>query len=709
MIGKTISHYRILEELGRGGMGVVYKATDLKLDRMVAIKFLPPHLSTSEDTKARFMQEAKAAAALNHPNILSVYEIDEEDGGMFFVMEYVEGTTLKHHIANLKSGTGIPVSQAIEWTSRIAEGLQAAHQENIVHRDIKPENIMLTREGKLKIMDFGIAKLKSSSGLTKTGVSLGTLSYMSPEQVQGIVADHRSDIWSLGVVLYEMLTADQPFKAEHEAALLYLVVNEEPPVPSLMDRKIPHQMDVVIKKMLAKDRSERYQNMNEVLKSLQEARSAIDKTPLQVQTKAIAVLPFGNISPDKESDYFSDGLTEELIINLSRLKDIRVVPRTTSMAYQGSTKDARAIGKELGTRYILAGSVRKFQDNLRIAVELVDVDADAQLWAETYKGKLADVFDIQEQVSKQIVDALMVKLSPSEKVVLTKRSTESPEAFDYHLRARNALYRMTRNDMNSALHLFQRAIELDGRYASAYAGLGETYSWLYFQFDRKEMYLDKALEASLKALMYDPTLSEAYASLSLAHFGKKAFDEALTSGKKAIELDPNNFIAYWILGRIYHASDRDWDAIEMYKKARQLNAEFYGSYTDMVMSYDKLGEKQLHREALHNALPVLARHLSRYPDDGRAHMIYGIHLVQVERIEEAKGEAAKALELNPHDSLMLYNGACFYARLGEKRMSLDTLKSAIFAGHANFEWIKRDPDLDSIRNEPEYIELLKGK
>ncbi len=339
----------------------------------------------------------------------------------------------------------------------------------------------------------------------------------------------------------------------------------------------------------------------------------------------------------------------------------------------------------------------------------MDVETDAQLWAAKYKGKLADVFNIQEQVSEQIVDALMVKLTPTEKVVLTKRSTENAEAFDYHLRARNALYRMTKNDINSALHLFQRAIELDGRYASAYAGLGEAYSWLYFQFDRRESYLDQALEASLKALMYDSTLSEAYASLSLAHFGKKAFDDALASGRKALELDPNNYIAFWILGRIYHAIDRDRDAVEMYKRCQQLNSDFYGSFTDLVMTYDKLGEKQLHREALQTAIPVLARHLSRYPDDGRAHMINAIHLVMVERIEEAKREAAKALELNPNDSLMLYNGACFYARLGEMRMALDTLKNAIIAGHANYEWIKRDPDLDSIRNEPEYIELMKGK
>src|SRR5271169_6069424 len=308
MTGHTISHYKILEKLGEGGMGVVYKAQDLKLDRMVAIKFLPSHLSASADNKARFLQEAKATAALNHPNILNVYEIDEQDNGMFFAMEYIEGMTLKKHIANLKSGKGIPVIQALEWTAQIAQGLKAAHDKNIVHRDIKPENIMLTAEGKLKIMDFGIAKLKSSSGLTKTGTSMGTISYMSPEQAQGDAADQRSDIWSLGVVLYEMLTADLPFKSEHEAGLLYLIVNEEPPIPSLMDRKIPHEIDILEKKMLAKDRLQRYQNMDEVLRALQDTRREIETVPSQAQTKAIAVLPFGNISPDKESDYFSDGL-----------------------------------------------------------------------------------------------------------------------------------------------------------------------------------------------------------------------------------------------------------------------------------------------------------------------------------------------------------------------------------------------------------------
>ena len=709
MIGQTISHYKILEKLGEGGMGVVYKAQDLKLDRPVAIKFLPSHLSASADSKARLLQEAKATATLNHPNILNVYEIDEQENGMFFVMEYVAGATLKKHITNLKSGTGVPVIQALEWTAQIAQGLKAAHEKNIVHRDIKPENVMLTNDGKLKIMDFGIAKLKSSSGLTKTGTSMGTLSYMSPEQAQGEAADQRSDIWSLGVVLYEILTADLPFKSEHEAGLLYLIVKEDPPVPSLMDRKIPHQIDVFIKKMLAKDRSQRYQNMDEVLHYLQDTRRAIESVPSQPHTKAIAVLPFGNISPDKESDYFSDGLTEELIINLSRLKDIRVVPRTTSMQYKGTNKEVKAIGRELGTRYILAGSVRKFQDNLRIAVELVDVEADAQLWAETYKGKLEDVFDIQEKVSKQIVDALMVKLTPKEQVVLTKRATLNPQAFDCNLRARDSLYRFTKNSVQTAIELFRKAIECDGRYADAYAGMSEAYAHLYQNFDRNDAWLDKASEAGLKALMYDPSLSEAYSALGLVYLYKKSHDEALESSQKAIELNPSNHIAYWILGRTYRTTDRNRDAADLFKKVIQLSPDFYAAYGDLILCYDLLGEKENLDKSVEIANAMFPRYLSLHPDDKITHIFFAISLVRAGRIDEAKTKAARAIELSPNDPLMFYNAACFYSSLGDKRLALQSFKNAISSGYGFFEWIKRDPDLDNIRNEPEYIELMKGK
>ncbi|MEK6571810.1 MAG: protein kinase [Bacteroidota bacterium] len=653
MIGQAISHYKILEKLGEGGMGVVYKAQDLKLDRPVAVKFLPSHLSSSEENKARFIQEAKAVAALNHPHILGVYEIDEQDGSVFLVMEYVEGKTLKSHITNLKFSTGIPVRQAIEWTMQVAEGLKVAHERNIVHRDIKPENIMLTPTGDVKIMDFGLAKLKGGAGLTKTGTSLGTLSYMSPEQAEGISADQRSDIWSLGVVLFEMLTGDLPFKAEHEAALLYLIVNEEPPVPSALDRKIPSQVDSIVKKMVEKDRSRRYQSMEEVIAATEHARKEIESAATAAKTKAIAVLPFENISSDKENDYFSNGLTEELIINLSRLKDFRVISRTTTMQYKGVKKDIKTIGRELGTRYIMEGSVRKFQDNLRIAVQLIDVETDAQLWAESYKGKLADIFDIQEQVSKQIVDALMVKLSPTEKIVLTKRATVNAEAFDCNLRARNFLYRYTKNSVQFAIQLFQRAIELDPRYAGAYAGLGEAYATLYQNFERKDDWLDKAVEASLKALMYDSTLSEAYASLGLSYLHRKSFDEALTAGQKAIELDPNNYTAYWILGRTLHTLDRDQEALDLFNKVHKLNPDFYANYADLMIVHERLGNQQKYQEALRNGLDAYPRYLAQHPDDARAHMFHAIALVQAGNKDQAKVEATRAVELSPSDPLMM--------------------------------------------------------
>ncbi len=709
MIEKIVSHYKILEELGRGGMGVVYKAQDTRLDRFVAIKFLPSHLSMSPENKMRFMQEAKATAAMSHPNILPVYDVGEHEGSMFLVLELVEGQTLSSYIANLKSGSGIPVTRAIDWLSQIAHGLSDAHEKNIVHRDIKPQNIMIARNDQMKVMDFGLAKLNVDSALTKAGTSLGTLSYMSPEQANGIPADFRSDIWSLGVVFYEMLTAELPFKAEHAAGLTYLIVNEDPPAPSILDRRIPNRIDSIVRKMLEKDRDRRYQTMAELLLDLESARHELDSATDAFKTKAIAVLPFTNMSNDPENEYFSDGLTEELILNLSRLKDIRVVSRTTTMQYKGTKKDIKTIGRELGTRFMLEGSVRKFNQTIRITAQLIDVESDAQLWAEAYKGTLAEVFDIQEQVSKQIVDALLVKLSPTEKVVLTKRPTLNTDAFDCYLRGRNFLYRLTKNNVQVAIQLFQKAIELDGRYAYAYAGLGEAYATMYQYFEADEKFLDKAIETSLKALMYDSTLSEAYAALGLAYFDKKELQEAVTATQKAIELDPNNFVAYWILGRIYHATDRDLEAADLFRKTIVLNPDFYSAHNDLLMVYERLNDREQHAKTMDALIEFFPRYLMQHPDDARGHMYFAIHLATVERADEAKTEGQRALELNPNDSLMMYNAACLYARLGEKKQAVEMLKNAIKNGQEDFEWIKRDPDLDTLREEPEYIEIMNGR
>jgi serine/threonine protein kinase/tetratricopeptide (TPR) repeat protein len=706
MIDQMISHYRVLEKLGEGGMGVVYKAQDTKLDRLVALKFLPHRLGTDEKEKQRFIQEARAASALDHPNICTIHEIDEtDDGQMFIAMAYYEGETLKEKI----SQGPLEPREALDIAIQIARGLGKAHEREIVHRDMKPANVVITKDAVPKIVDFGLAKLAGRTRITKTGTTVGTAAYMSPEQALGQETDHRTDIWSLGVILYEMLTGVLPFRADIEAALMYLIVNEQPSSVSNINPKIPREMDSVVVKLLEKDVTLRYQTMDEVVGALHQLRMNMEAAQQGGRGKNIVVLPFENISAEKENEYFSDGLTEELIANLSKLKEIQVISRTTTMQYKGTKKDTRTIGRELSARYILEGSVRKYQDNLRITAQLIDVETDAHLWAETYKGKLADVFDIQEEVSRQIVEALRVELTPIEKIGLTKRSTLSAEAFDCNLRARDFLYQSTKNSVQFAVQLFQRAIEIDPRYAAAYAGLGEAYATLYQRFERKETWIEKAIESSLKALMYDSTSSEAYAALGFSYFNKKMFEEALTATQKAIELDPNNFSAYWILGRLYHTTDREREAVDVFKKVVVLNPDFYSAIADLVGVYERLGEKEKYEEALRNLLQMFPRYLSRHPDDARAHMFYAIALAQSQKLSEGKVEALKALELSPGDPLMMYNAACFYARVGEKRLALETLKNAVTSGFEYYEWIKRDPDLESIRNESEYIELMKEK
>jgi serine/threonine protein kinase/Tfp pilus assembly protein PilF len=697
MIGKTISHYRILEKLGEGGMGVVYRAQDTKLDRMVALKFLPLEFTRDAQAKKRFIQEAKAASALNHPNISTIYEIGEAGEATFITMECIEGGSLKDKI---RSGM-LSIDEVVAITLQVAEGLQEAHEKGIVHRDIKSENIIVTTKGKVKIIDFGVAKLLRGSQHQETGQRIGTGPYMSPEQLWGEEeVDHRADIWSLGVVLYEMLTGHLPFEAVYEQALTYSILHTDPEPISTFRPDAPEMAEHIVRKALEKDRNDRYQSINALIADLK---------AISDRKVALAVLPFEDISPGRDNEYFSDGLTEELILNLSRLKNVQVTSRTTTMQYKGTKKDVKTIGKELGARYILEGSVRKFRNDLRITAQLVDVEADSQLWTGKYKGTLEEVFDIQEQVSEQIVDALMVRLSPTEKLVLAKRATQNAEAFDYNLRARDALYRMTKNDVKSAIQLFERAIELDSRYAAAHAGLGEAYAHLYANFERKESHLDKAVEACLRALMYDETLSEAYAALGMAYFDKTKYDEALMAVEKAIEFDPDSFIAHWIRGRIYHITDRDREAIEPYKKTVKLNPDYYVVYMDLRTVYERLGEMDNYAAAVKAELEVYPRYLSRFPENPRAHVFYAVALARAGRTEEGKAEAAKAIELNPTDPLMLYNTACFYARIGEKRLALDTLRNAIRAGFGEYGWVERDPDLDSIRGEPEYAELMKKK
>ncbi len=507
MSNKTISHYKILEKIGEGGMGVVYEAEDTKLRRTVALKFLPKELTTDPEARERFIQEAQAAGALDHSNICTVYEIDEVDGQTFIVMAYIEGQNLKDR---LKSGF-LEIEDALEIVIQVADGLREAHEKGIIHRDIKPANIMLTAKGQAKIMDFGLAKLAWGVDLTKTATIMGTVAYMSPEQAKGEKVDHRTDIWSLGAMLYEMLSGERPFKVTHDQAVLYAILNGNPIPITTIRKEIPQELEKIIKKSLEKDPKNRYGDISDMLADLKSVSRISLSTMSDIPS--IAVLPFVNMSADPENEYFSDGLAEDLINALTKITDLHVVARTSSFAFKGEKVDIREIGQKLNVDHLLEGSVRKVGNRARITAQLIKVKDGYHLWSDRYDRDMEDVFAIQDEITGKIMHKLSVALDVREKRPEEQRPVNF-EAYDLYLKGR---YCLNKFEMDKALTYYQQAIEKDPDYALAYAGIAEVYTILSTGFDilpAKDA-MPKAREAAEKALKLDPNLAEAYVSLGL--------------------------------------------------------------------------------------------------------------------------------------------------------------------------------------------------
>jgi serine/threonine protein kinase/Tfp pilus assembly protein PilF len=536
MIGKTISHYKILGKIGEGGMGVVYKAEDTKLKRVVALKFLPKEFTADPEAKERFVQEAQAAGALDHPNICTVYEIDEVSGQTFIVMAFIEGQNLKDR---LKSGF-LELEEAIGIGIHVAEGLQEAHEKGIIHRDIKPANIILTEKGQAKIMDFGLAKLSWGVDLTKTATIMGTAAYMSPEQAKGGKVDHRTDIWSLGAMLYEMLTGERPFKVAHDQAVLYAILNEDPEPITKIRRDIPKELEKIVKKALEKDPKKRYSDMEAMLTDLKfmghRSVSSADKP-------SIAVLPFLNMSADPENEYFSDGLAEDLINALTKITDLHVVARTSSFSFKGEKADIREIGQKLNVDNLLEGSVRKVGHRVRITAQLIKVKDGYHLWSDRYDRNMEDVFAIQDEITEKIMDKLMVALDVRQKPPEEHRPVNL-KAYDLYLKGRYCLNMFA---LDRALAYYNQSIEKDPEYALAYAAVAEVYTLLSTGFDilPSKDAMPKAREAAQKALALDPNLAEAYVSLGLVALSYD-WDRKATKKyfQKAIEINPNSMSAH---------------------------------------------------------------------------------------------------------------------------------------------------------------------
>jgi serine/threonine protein kinase/Flp pilus assembly protein TadD len=537
MLGKNISHYLILEELGRGGMGVVYKAEDTKLKRIVALKFLPSHISADDEVKQRFIHEAQAASALNHTNICSIHAIEEFDQQQFIDMEFVEGKTL----GVLLKEKELSLREVLDIVLQIAEGLNAAHKNGVVHRDIKPDNIMVTDEGLVKIMDFGLAKLKGSSKLTKTHSTLGTLSYMSPEQARGEEVDHRSDIFSLGAVLYEMIAGRRPFKGEHEAAIMYSLMNESPEPLARYKTNASSELQRVVDKALEKNREMRYQQIDELRADLKKLSMGIE-SPVRRQLPSIAVLPFVNMSADPENEYFSDGISEEIINALTKLSDLLVASRTSAFAFKGTKEDAREISRKLNVQHLLEGSVRKAGNRLRITAQLIRADDGFHIWSECFDRELADVFAIQDDIAQSIVTNLKVKLLEKEINLIKKHPIDNLDAYNAYLLGCYYLNKGTNSSLRIAINKFEEALSLSPDYAQAYAQIANAYHLIAFAdyCNPQDVYL-KVITFAKKAIDLDPTSPEANAISAIA---KKYFEwdwvGAEVALEKALLFSPNN-------------------------------------------------------------------------------------------------------------------------------------------------------------------------
>jgi TolB-like protein/Flp pilus assembly protein TadD/tRNA A-37 threonylcarbamoyl transferase component Bud32 len=707
--------YTFEREIGRGGMATVYRAQDLKHQRPVAVKVLHPYLAVNLGAE-RFLREIQIAASLQHSYIVPLYDSGQASDLLYYVMPYVEGESLRRRLEREKQ---LPVEEALQLARAVAGALDYAHRHGIVHRDIKPENVML-HEGEAMVTDFGIAKAVSAAAadtLTQTGATVGTPAYMSPEQAAGAVElDGRSDVYSLGCVVYEMLAGRTPFVGPTAQAIIAQCFTSSPPPLRTLRDDVPEWTERVVMKALAKEPGDRFATAAQLSQALKPpggvatapgAASAASGFPASSTVKSIAVLPFVNMSADPDNEYFTDGIAEEIINALTKIAALRVAARTSAFAFKGKSLDIRKVGEQLNVGTVLEGSVRKAGNRLRVTAQLVNVADGYHLWSERYDRELEDVFAIQDEIANNIVLALRVVLSEQEKRAIEKAPTANVEAYDYYLRGRQFFHQFRRTGIQFARRMFERAIDVDPKYALAYAGVADCCAFLYMYWDGSKANLEGAESASRKALDLDPELAEAHASRGFAVSLSRQHAEARREFETALRLNPKLYDAHYLFARTCFQEGKLEEAVRHYADAARVRPEDYQALLLMQGPLTRLGRKADLEATLRQGLRVAEKHLELNPDDARALYLGAGALVLLGERDRGLEWTKRARAIDPEDPGVLYNVACSYAQLGERDDAMACLQQAIQNGFGHREWLENDSDLDSLRSDPRFQTLMK--
>ena len=718
--GSRLGPYEIINALGAGGMGEVYRARDTRLGRTVAIKVLPAGLAADPDQRRRFELEARAVSALNHEHICTLYDIgttgSPQTGGEatidFLVMEFLEGQTLADR---LKAGH-LPLDQALRLGVEIANALDKAHHRGIVHRDLKPGNVMLTKSG-AKLLDFGVATLAfpdagRDSSQAATGADpfsarlLGTPFYMSPEQAQGLPADHRSDIFGFGVLLYEAVTGRRPFDGCTLVAVLASILHDTPVPPTRLNPLVPLRLGRIIDRCLAKDPAQRWPTIEDVRQRLEELRTDL-KTAARALDRSIAVLPFADMSPARDQQYLCEGIAEEILIALSHVKGLRVASRPSAFRFSASTDDLSEIGARLQVGTLLDGSVRRAGDRLRVTVKLIDVTDGYCLWSERYDRDMRDVFAVQDEIARSVVDALEMTLSAADHEAFRKLATSDVDAYECYLRGRSYFFKYNRRGVAFARELFERAIGLDPEFARAFAGVADCCTYLYLYAGRDRAQLEQGLAASRRALEIDSHLAEAHASLGTALSLSGHHPEAEAAFQEAIRLNPYLFEAHYFYARDSFAQGKLERAIQQYEDASRVRPEDYQSLLLMAQIHADLGHSDAARACRLLGVTLADEHLKLNPDDVRALYMGANGLVALGETEKGLAWGRRAAAMDPDDGMALYNVGCVFSLAGQAAEALDCLEHAVGAGLAQREWLEHDSNLDLIRNTRRFQALLE--